>query len=538
MVRPNFRDIRVSMAHLLPSPPPSQAPKRTFSIRALVASWLFWLRLVCVALVALALYPMTVGVAQDQNGPQHFRLVLDLSASMAVEHSGGALRMDAARILAQQAFAKMSALQSETPETCVDVAFVTGGVTVVPAARAERLLEVAEASAEGASVATLLSAVSLAAPNACDSIPTHAVVVSDQPPQPVPPDRFAGAVIWQQVGIPRDNRAIWSARVNSGYLRDASRSIDLRVASFGTVPPAVSATVEGPSGTSLVAMRLDETRAGGWRADIPFEGAGTYRVTLADGGALSVDDTIVLELGPIDRIAVDWQVPDLPRPQALLQVGEGSTTITVAQYAGGNVPLPEGPFVLVYEGWPTPRQNTIGPFMRDHPILEGINLDVFERVVPRTVEGLEIDGLASVIRPNGQAGIWIGVRDVPRGAIVPRAAGAANDDVRGLSKLMFYNALSWVAQSANSVAPPPIYVTKDAQSVPNALAESNTARALSDPVTLALLEEPFIPGTRADPEGALAQQDSPLTPWLIAMVLAVLLIERGIGLIWKRQRDA
>lgn len=535
MVRPSHRDLRLSMGHLLPNPPPSQAPKQVFSLRSLLTSWLFWLRLLCVALVALALYPMTIQGPAPDKGPQHFRLVLDVSASMAVQDQAGQSRMEDARGSARTALDRMLELRADSPDICIDVALVGGGVSVLAMGEGGQLMNTVMPLPEGSAMATLLSALAMRAPTGCDSTPTHVVVVTDQPPQVVSPALFAGHLMWQQVGAPRDNLAIWTVEVSTGSLRDAAPRIDVRVASFGAVPATASVTVEGPGGTSLAALRRDENRVGGWRADLPFDGAGRYNVTLSDGGALSVDDTITLELGSVDRVAVDWRLPEVPRPAALLQGTGDPSAITVGRYDGVGASLPDGPFVLVYDGWSVPGGGSIGPFMRDHPILDGVNLDVLERLAPRAVAVPAQHGLAHVIRPNAETGTWIALRDTPRGAIVPMTPDSADDDIVGLSKLMFYNALSWVVEGGATVAPQLTHISAEGRAVPNALAESNTARALSQPASLALLAEPVLarPDDAPAPDGS--KRDSPMIPWQIGLVLLLILIERYFGFIWAQR---
>ena len=526
------------MAHLMPPPPKSQAPKQTFSLRNLVASWLFWLRLLCVALIALAVYPMVLPAPSVATGTQHFRLVYDVSASMAVRGADGQTRNSAAQDLAQRAIARMSQIQVEHPDICIDVAFVAGGVTFARMPQASAQLIAAEPVPRGSPIATLLSALTLPAPTACNTTPTHVVVVTDQPPQTISQATFGGHLMWQQVGAPRDNLAIWSVDVAAATLRQTIPTIDIRAASFGAMPASVRAEVDGPNGLSRLELRRDETRSGGWRGDIAFDGAGTYRVRLMDGGAFSPDDNVELELGAVDRVAVDWRLDRIARPPALLQVGEGAETVVVAPYLGPDMDLPEGPFVLVYDGWPNADGGLgkmIGPFMRDHPILDGVNFDVFERVAPRPAALGDSRGLAHVIRPSTGVATWVGLRDNQssgaRGAIVPMAFATRGEDITNLSRLMFYNALSWVAEGRSATASRLRYVDQDGATVVNARAESNTARALSDGASLSLLNEPVLmTETKNAPDAA--PQDSPLTPWLIALAVLLILCERLFGLIW------
>ena len=541
LVRSNFRDIRLSVAHLMPPPPQSQAPKKVFSMRTLVASWLFWLRLMCVALVALALYPMMVSMTETQTGASHFRLVLDVSASMEVDGENGRPRMYAARDLAQRALVQMMQMQADDPDVCIDLAFVGGSVAYSALGQGQAGIDAALPLAQGSAVTTLLSALSLPVPTACNSTPTHVVVVTDLPAQPINQAVYAGHVVWQQVGAPRDNLAIWSVGVSAATLRRATPVIDIRVASFGAMPRSVTAEIDGPDGQRSVPFRRDETRSGGWRADVPFEGAGNYRVTLEDGGALSVDDVVFMELGAADRVAVDWRLEAVARPASLLQSGEVETTIIVAPYLGADMILPDGPFILTYDGWSRQggtQGRTIGPFMRDHPILENLNFDVFERLAPATVPIGQSQGLAHVVRPNQVADTWIAVRDgedgAARGAIVPLPVSGIESDQSNLSKLVFYNALSWVADGGGATATRFSYVGSNGVPILNARAESNTARAQSEVASLAGLRAPVRDANLDNPARDPIQRDSPLAPWMLMLGLVLILLERVFGFIWKQ----
>lgn len=541
LVSPNFRDLRLSMVHLMPPPPTSQAPKNRFSLRNLVASWLFWLRFLCVALIAMALYPMTLAVPVPETGEHHFRLVFDVSASMGVQNADGQPRITEASAWGARALEQMMQIKAEAGDSCIDVAFVAGGLTFASMPQGLARVAAAVPNAEGSPMATLISALTLPAPTACNTMPTHVVVVTDLPPQAINQNAFNGHLMWQQVGAARDNLAIWSTDVASATLRQTKPMIDIRVASFGTMPASATLEIEGPNGTSAVAMRRDETRAGGWRADVAFEGAGTYSARVLEGGALLVDDKVELELGPVDRVAVDWRLESIARPLALLQEEGGDTTIVVAHYQGAAMVLPEGPFVLVYDGWANAAgglRQSIGPFMRDHPILAGVNFDVLERVAPISVDLGEGLGLAHVIRPNIGSETWVGVRDTQReaarGAIVPLAFATQNEDISGLSRLMFYNALSWVAEGHAGGVAQLRYVDENGETVPNARAESNTARGLSDSASLSLLRHPIRVSGTGDPSGPVTR-NSPATPWLVAAAMMLILLERLLGLVWKRR---
>ena len=172
--------------------------------------------------------------------------------------------------------------------------------------------------------------------------------------------------------------------------------------------------------------------------------------------------------------------------------------------------------------------------MRDHPILDGVSFDVLEAMAPQPVNPQSAHPLNSVVRPEAGDGVWVAIRENPRGAIVPAPVNSANQDVSRLSKLIFYNALAWVADGAATQSLPLRYETADGKVIPNARAESNTARQLAAPGNLALLQEP--PVAPALDDGEARTTFGLWAPWVFLAVLCVMLLERLVGLIWSRSR--
>ena len=76
------------------------------------------------------------------------------------------------------------------------------------------------------------------------------------------------------------------------------------------------------------------------------------------------------------------------------------------------------------------------------------------------------------------------------------------------------------------------YVDGNGKTVPNARAESNTARVLSENGSLSSLRDPVwvaVAGDLTDP----IIRNSPATPWLILFAMMLILLERLFGLIWN-----
>ncbi|UXX83803.1 hypothetical protein [Roseovarius pelagicus] len=522
MVRPNYRDIRVSVAHLMPVPPESHAPKRKFSLRNLIVSLLFWLRLAIVGLVALALFPMSFAVRErDATEHRHLRIVLDVSGSMGVGE-----RVARAADAVREAVGRFETEQGG----CLDMVVTGPAPRLVEAGSIGAVLAELKPDVGGQPVAALFGAIGVEGP--CGRAPSHVVVVSDLAARIVPEARHAGYLVWYQIGEPADNLAIWDVRVNLGALHNRAPELVVEVAGFGVGPGDVTVAVEGPGGRSEVALRRDEERIGGWIGVVPYAGSGRYQLKVVKGGALALDDHVEMILGDVERVAVDWRLANMARPGAFAPPTPDASAIVVAPYGGPGLALPKGPFVLTYAGWPNPSGagNTIGPFMQDHPVLNGVNFDVLETNAPRAIRAP--DGFRSIIRPDASGDVWLAERQSPRGVIVPDPSAQGSPDVRALARLMFYNALSWVAQEAIPAAPVLQYVTMDGEPIAEARAESDTARALAPAPTLAALDEP--PLVDAVPPDENRANRLRWEPWLFAFGLLLLLAERAGGLVWGR----
>jgi len=78
------------------------------------------------------------------------------------------------------------------------------------------------------------------------------------------------------------------------------------------------------------------------------------------------------------------------------------------------------------------------------------------------------------------------------------------------------------------------YVTQTGATVPDARAESDTARPLADPPGLGLLRES--PRASSEPGADQRREIEDWMPWLFMLALLVMLAERAIGLVWLPRR--
>lgn len=545
-----FRDIRVSVAALLPEPPQSKAPKTRISLVAPLMSLRFWIRLAVIGLLLMALAPflwaLALPAAPDSRAVV-VRIVLDTSASMQVG-GPGASRFDQALGVLAGLPARIAAA---APDACTE--WVVAGARLAALDAGAALP--ARPDRDGAPVGRLLAALSPQVAGSCGAVPSHAVVVTDTTPRPVSAPVFGGHVIWHQVGAPLPNAAIDAVSLLGGGLSGVAAKLSVRIAVYGADLDTIAVTGQGPEGPLDFAVRRDPDRDRGWLAEAEVRTAGRHDIEIAPGGGFDGDDRVTLQVSDPSNVAVDWQLPALPAPARFVAAPRnGTDAIRVAPVqaltAGGDPARaeswPAGRFLGTYAGWRTGTPTEIGPFLHQHPILAGLNLDVWA-AGPPTPAGVTLPpGFVPVLRADlPGAPVWIAVRETPRGAIVPTPVPGGDTDQARLGAVVFFNALRWVAEGGGADALTPVW--RDAQGGigQEALSESDTARALAEPPDYARLGDAprAAPVGPADSPVVVAASsgtgaETPLAPWYVLAALVMLLIDRAIGPVWRRRDQA
>lgn len=513
--------VKLSFARLLPEPPISDQAEQRFALTVPLRSAGFWMRMFAVlaALAALMLdmdrrWAGGTGAAGAGIG---LRIVLDVTHSMGLPEAGGT-RLDAARAVADAALAQLAAASGE--DTCAEVILVgaSAGTTGLTEAVSRATLQ-----PEGGEVATLVDA---AARAEGDCPLTHVLVLTDarQPAMdwPVigaPPD--APDLLWHQIGAPMPNTGLRGVSFTPPGLGSKSALIRLVVAGFGTVPPPV-VWLEGPGGRVPVAVHPSLDRDQVWLGEAKPEGAGRYVAVIGTGGAYGGDDRLAFDVPAFQGMALDWRMTGLSAPRGA-QAG-GGDAVLVADLAALTPKDFAHPLLAVYPGWPNAGSTgRIGAFVQDTAVLAALNLDTFERLAPRPLQGALPPGFAPVLTDAAGA-VYIARRATPPGLIVP-APMRDGAEIEALSLTLFFTALSDLA-GRGSVVPGMEWLDAQGQTIANAAQESDTARALAPPPALARI------APRPRPV-----QDAPVWPLLALAALAALLAERGL-MLWRGMRHA
>ncbi|MCB1387916.1 MAG: hypothetical protein KDK12_01980 [Rhodobacteraceae bacterium] len=515
LVKPNVRDLRVSMARFLPDLKPSASPRVRISPVPPITSVPFLLRLLLVALIVLAVWPgllPEVGVAPQAS---HLRVVLDRSPSALIgDRTERAL--DALKRLRDHVAA--------LGEVCVDLVAVDGsGEYLVQGDPAAALAAIPD-SPHGMPAAALLRPLARPITGPCPGTPSHAAIISDLPPQPIPSALFAGPVIWWQVGEPVGNLAISDLHVTGCALCNGSSQVEVLVQAFGWTEGPPAARLSSTGSERAVPFSPDPQRENGWIATIPYPGDGEHSLTLTQPDGFGSDDRIGFGLHAVERLDVDWRLSNPARPAALLPGGDGDLLVAALD---PQAPVPDNrPVVLVYQLRAGGRSGRIGYFQQRHPLLDGISFDVLERNLPQGLDAIPA-GFTPILREDGPgAPVLAAVRNTPRGVVLP--APSLSGPSRDVSLVMFANALRWVSAESAEDALGVRYLNDQGERMDRILLESDTARPLAAMPDLGSLSQPS-----AAPQAAPAPN---LIPWLLAAALLVLLLERAIGVYWRPTR--
>lgn len=504
MLDARFTETRVSMARFLPALPETSARRYRFRLTRLVTSGRFWLRMVILALLMLALLPdfLTIGAARSER--VGLNIVLDMSDSMRSTDASGQSRFELAEAAIATILEAGEAVAGARP-FCASVTGVARQALSVP--------DVTNATPRPENVlpAALRLAGQRAATPGCAA--THAVIVTDLPPLVATDAEDARPELWYQVGAPAPNAAITSARLDGAGLGLTGTTLSITISD-----PSGTATlnVTGPDGPLRASLEQDLRDPALRRAAIETATAGPYLLTLTDatGDAYDGDNRARLVLPEVTSARVDWQLASLPLPAGLAQDTEANALL-VASLSGGP---PDRVALLTFAGRPAANPS-IGFFQEGDPLLETLNLDVFE-TLDLPVTDLP-DGFVPILADTSGA-VWLARRLSPPAILVPELRLSGGSDARNTTLVLFFNALRDLVE----LPQPRLTLTwerPDGTPVPGADLEGASTRPLAPAPDLSQI------GSRPAPPEPL-----PAYPWLIAAALLLLAIERFWSLSWRR----
>ena len=513
MRKPPISRLRISAARfLLGSDLRKHQPKR-LSVTAPMRRWRFWVRMAMLALLATALWTVSLPTHFPPYARIGLLVVVDTSYSMTTRSSDGS-RFDEALALLSRLQDAADALAGKVPVCTITYAADTRARWIGDLAGALTQLSEIGPSARGGTAA-ILRKMAHFEPNTCR--PTQVVVVTDLPKPAMDRSDSDGApVAWLRVGQPKPNASVLHVSADTGGLVRRPQRIHVDVASD---PPLreTRVSVIGPDGETLTTDEVETDAEDVRRLAFAPDVAGTYYVTLSDGGAYAGDDRVRVRLEFGGRLRVAWQVPtSMPNLPGWEESQVGAPDLLVAPLsASGSAPLS-----LRTVGAYRPEAGArVGFFIEEHPLIDGVSLDVFEHHAPQPVNDLP-EGYKAVLTAMDGAP-WIAVREQPRSVIVPDLATSGSESVRNLSTTVFFNALRWLMHRETRLLES-AWLTPEGEVIEDGRNEATPA------AKEATTEPPPI-----NPVWRSGQRKEPLWPWLVLAAILMALIERALTL-WHR----
>ncbi len=533
LVNPPIRRVTLSAARFLTQLPERPRPRKLrLSLRRLVSSPLFWLQLLVLTLLLLAVLAWRSALAAEL-GPRRIALLLavDTSASMSALQ-GDLPRLVAAQIQAVEAMARAQAA-TQGGSWCARLAAFdaewrdlgtfrdpTAAIAVLTPLTPRALntdLDLVRRKVEAAADATEE-----------ECAPTHVVVITDQP-VPAWYAESPRSLIWLDIGQVLPNVGFTAITPVRNALNGTVDLIGVQVSAFGPAPAGSVVTISGPGGFALERQHT-------WGQTVVWEfrfapaAPGAYTVSLRPEGVYALDDTATLLVSAPEPVRIDWRLPDQTIPAALgWQQAQRTADVRVIAQADLAV-LPaafDTPLLLVGPGYiPGPEPQLVGYFDEASPLLADLNFDVAESAGMQPALPLP-DGFLPVLKGADQA-VWIAARPDHSAVYIPGPPQPSDDNLGAFSQTVFFNALRALLGQRDF---PELYTLTDRanpEPAGNRLAlhpgEGDTGRA---PQSAGSLDD-----WRAGPA---AQDSDQLWPPLLAAALLALALERATALIGGRR---
>ena len=510
MLRPRWRQLRVSMARFLIGLESRESRSLRFVPKAPLTSWSFWRQFLVLVSLLLAVGSLPVPVRLSTVG---LWLVLDTSHSLSMRLDGEAaidrLRREAVDVVERAVRAAGDAgLCIRISSFDVSVRHLWSGSD--PAAAADQI-DALEPLPRGTDLAVVQSLFD-SQPDVDSCAINTIVVVSDLP---APEIRNAGerVLIWRDVGEPTDNVGIVGIDIVRNAATFRVEQIQVLAKSWLGGRPEIALEVLGAVGDEPELA----VKAGPWRPDnvrvftVDAPRAGTYRLELTSPDSLNAylgDDHAAVDVPQYSGISVDWRVSDDGLVRLL---GWERATADATFVVADRLPaLAEKPGILVGSGFRDHPMSPVRFFSPHHPLLDGINLDVVEGIAPAAGELPE--GFSKVL--EGRSGTWVAARSEPRAVLLPGLPKLDETQPEVLSNRLFFNAVRWLLEG-HGEAPSVTLMSEDGEVIEAGFDEGRTDRPAQNYGSLEDIGR-----------AGLAPADTPRWYWFVAAAMLLLIVER------------
>jgi hypothetical protein len=515
MRTPRFVEVAISALRFLPDFNPATQNRLRWQLAAPLPRRLFWLRLVCLALLAAIVFVNGRTFDQPADAPLGLRIVVDGSASMTMGQPS--------REMLAAELADRLKVHAEANRGCAEV------VTVPAIAREED----GAAARSGLSIGELVAAARHPDVDGSDCPMTQVAVISDMPRPGLAllageeADRVP--LTWFQVGQPETNTAIRGATYVAPRAAGVGGRLTVIIDEYGSPQGAPTLTLTGPGGETITpAGEFDLSQRGTKRLEYAIAVPGAYIAELADPHGLALDDRLLIDVPAIEPLPI-YVAPGLLDQEAAGVVSQFGSIVD-SQQPGGVVVLPYGTgealgasgLYLVASDY-AGADRSLGYFNVDDPTLELVDLDLLERMRPADAESLPGSFIRVAIAEDADGSAWIARRGGDTPAVVlparPQSEGGSDDETDRAWWVLFVNALRTVTGGRLDAAPV-AHVDAAGAVLSGAPHESDTAVPLGQINVVADIQ----PGANT------IVQEQQWWPYLVPVLLLLLLVERAVGL--------
>lgn len=280
---------------------------------------------------------------------------------------------------------------------------------------------------------------------------THVLVVTDSPAPTWLTEVTHVPIIWQDVSMPVDNWGFQDIRATRDPLTGLTSDVTIEIAIYGIMPDNMTLTILAPTGEEM-SPEWEQSEGVVRRARFTPTQPGEYQLTITPGGAYGYDDTAIILVQEVDKLRVDWQLPDTTLPQLLdWDISPGIPSLRVV--TEGTDWQDDVPTLVVGNGYEHLANIPIliDYFVEGSPLLTDVNLDAVETL---GLPGSQLPSGFSLVLQGKNAGVWLAQRSNPPAAYIPGLPQLRDDNLGRFSTLVFLNGVRWLSQSQ---PPVPLY---------------------------------------------------------------------------------
>lgn len=528
LTRPYYRPIALSAAQFFVRRDTREASRR-FSLRSLITSRAFWLQITVFLAVLAALVLLENAVAGAEVQQLGIWLIIDTSASMTTLTNDGD-RMASVRRETDALADYLMALPDNTT-ACTRLFAFDLSLRAIADGLAPTDLSDAVSSLTPRALGTDVGLLHLAFGQATDTLaqpiepgqclPTHLVVITDQPAQDALFEEAPLPLLWRSVAQPADNYGLIDVYSVGAVEFGAVPGIVLEVGAWGQRAEA-QVRITDASGGTVAEERVMFAGRPSRELAIMLPAPGRYTASIEPGGDYALDDQLVFDWSVQPGVRVDWQLADTSIPNALgWQITANQPRLRVRDW-GAAAQSSDAPTLFIGAGYGGPPVQ-IDRFAEAPELLTDLNLDIAERVGIIGSEADTLSGLVPLLIGDDNR-VWLAWGDAPRRVFIPGLPQfGADADLEAFSTTLFFNAVRWLLGAEN---PAPLFErTTPAQPVPEGI--RNSIHSGEGDTSLVAASE----GVWAEIQAAGTTQVDPLWPLLLAIAALVFAGERLLALV-------